>query len=54
MLIDLEVDAEKTPQRLADSIEMALHEGDGFVEVGLVIQKRKVFSENFASPLTAV
>jgi excinuclease ABC subunit A len=37
--------------RLADSIEMALHEGDGFVEVGLVdSQERKIYSENFACP----
>ncbi|MDD2334671.1 MAG: excinuclease ABC subunit UvrA, partial [Mesotoga sp.] len=37
--------------RLADSIEMALHEGDGFVEVGLVDSpERKIYSENFACP----
>ncbi|MCB1223294.1 MAG: excinuclease ABC subunit UvrA, partial [Mesotoga sp.] len=44
----LRADADNA-SRLADSIEMALHEGDGFVEVGLVdSEERKIFSENFA------
>lgn len=41
--------------RLADSVEMALHEGDGFVEVGLIdTSERKIFSENFACPACGI
>ncbi len=31
-------------------LEMALHEGDGFVKWAWLIEERKVFSENFAYP----
>ncbi len=41
--------------RLADSIELSLHEGDGFVEIAEVDSKeRKVFSEHFACPVCGI
>jgi excinuclease ABC subunit A len=50
----LTVDAENN-SRLADSVEMALHEGDGFVEIGIIDgDTRKIFSENFACPTCGI
>ncbi|AKI96512.1 excinuclease ABC subunit UvrA [Kosmotoga pacifica] len=57
--IDLVVDrlrvTEDNASRLSDSVEMALHEGNGFVEVSSLDRKhRKVFSENFACPVCGI
>ncbi|HOI33725.1 MAG TPA: excinuclease ABC subunit UvrA [Mesotoga infera] len=55
LVIDrLKVERENA-SRIADSVEMALHEGNGFVEVGLIeTEERKIFSENFACPVCGI
>lgn len=46
---------EENKSRLADSIEMALHEGNGFVEiVNLDNLQKKIFSEHFACPICGI
>lgn len=57
--IDLVVDrlkvTDENRSRLADSVEMALHEGNGFVEINSLDKKhRRGFSENFACPVCGI
>jgi excinuclease ABC subunit A len=46
---------EENTTRLTDSIEIALHEGKGFVEIeNLETNERHTFSENFACPVCGI